>query len=65
MKNFFRIIMALAAHFDLQLYQIDVKITFFNGCIKKEICMVQPESFKMKGSQYLVCKLRKFNYGLN
>ena len=56
MKHSFRIIMALVAHFDLKLYQMDVKIAFLNGSIEKEICMVQPESFKVKVSQYLVCK---------
>ena len=34
--------MALGAHFDLELYQIDVKIAFFNGSIEEEICIVQP-----------------------
>ena len=47
MKHSFRII---RAHFDLELYQMDVKIAFLNGNIEKEICMVQPESFKLKVS---------------
>ena len=42
--------MALVTYFDLELYQMDVKIVFLNGSIKKEICMVQPESFKVKVS---------------
>ena len=50
--------MALVAHFDLELYQMNVKIAFLNGSIDEEIRMVQPESFKAKGSQYLVCKLK-------
>ena len=50
MMDFFRIIMALVAHFDLELHQMDVKLAFFNGSIEEEICIVQPESFKMKGS---------------
>ena len=64
MKDSFRIIMALGAHFDLKLHQMDIKITFFNGCIEEKICMVQPESFKVQGSQYLVCKFNKFIYDL-
>ena len=48
--------MALVAHFDMELYQMDVKIAFLNGSIEEEICMVQPESFKLKISEYLVCK---------
>ena len=50
MKNCFRIIMVLVAHFNLELHQIDVKLAFFNGSIEEEICIVQPESFKIKGS---------------
>ena len=50
MKNSFRIIMALGAHFDLELHQMDIKIVFLNGDIKEEINMVQPESFKAKVS---------------
>ena len=50
MKNSFRIIIALVAHFDLELHQVDVKIVFLNGSIEKKICMVQPESFKVKVS---------------
>ena len=46
----FRIIMALVAHFDLELHQMDVKIAFLNGSIEEEICMVQLESFKAKVS---------------
>jgi len=64
MKNVFRIIMALVAHFDLELLQMIVKIAFLNGSIEEEICMVQTKSFKAKGSQYLICKLNNFIYGL-
>jgi len=44
---------------------MDVKIVFLNDSIEEKICLVQPESFKAKNSQYLVCKLMKFIYGLN
>ena len=33
MKDSFRIIMALVAHFDLELYQIDIKTVFLNNDI--------------------------------
>ncbi|CAM8975246.1 unnamed protein product [Rhodiola kirilowii] len=33
----FRIIKALSAHFDLELHQMDVKTTFFNGDIDEVI----------------------------
>jgi len=41
MKYSFRIIMALMAHFDLELYQMDVKIVFLNDRIEEEICKVK------------------------
>ena len=57
--------MALVAHFDLELHQMDIKTVFLNGGIEEEIYMVQPENFEAKGSLYLVCKLNKLIYGLN
>ena len=39
-KDSFRTIMALVAHFDLELYQMDVKTGFLNGNIDKTIYMV-------------------------
>ena len=39
-KDSFRIIMALVAHFDLELHQMDVKITFLNGDIDETVYMV-------------------------
>jgi hypothetical protein len=32
-KNSFRIVMALVAHYDLELHQMDVKTTFLNGTL--------------------------------
>jgi hypothetical protein len=37
--------MALVAHFDLELHQIDVKIAFLNGDLEEEIYMKQFEGF--------------------
>ena len=64
MKDFFKITMVLLTHFDLELHQMDVKTVFLNGDIEEEIYMVQPDSFEVKGLQYLICKLKKFIYGL-
>ena len=44
-KDSFRTIMALVAHFDLELHQMDVKTAFLNGDIDETIYMVQPENF--------------------
>ena len=64
MKNSFRIIMTLVAHYDLGLHKMDVKTTFLNGDIEETIYMVQPENFESKESKHLVCKLKKSIYGL-
>ena len=37
--------MALVAHFDLDLHQMDVKIVFLNGEIDETIYMEQPGNF--------------------
>ena len=34
-KDFFIIIMALVAHYDLELHQIDIKTTFLNGDLEE------------------------------
>ncbi|RVW95606.1 Retrovirus-related Pol polyprotein from transposon TNT 1-94 [Vitis vinifera] len=50
----FRIIMALMAHYDLKLHQMDVKTAFLNGNIDETIYMVQPENFESNDSKQLV-----------
>lgn len=37
--------MALVAHLDLELHQMDVKIAFLNGDTKETIYMVQQKNF--------------------
>nr|GFD00985.1 retrotransposon protein, putative, Ty1-copia subclass [Tanacetum cinerariifolium] len=40
-----RILIAIAAYYDYEIWQIDVKTAFFNGFLDEEIYMVQPEGF--------------------
>src|ERR1044072_9535549 len=63
-KDSLRIIMALVAHYVLELYQMDVKTVFLNGYLKEEVYMDQPEGFPIEGKGYMVCKLKKSIYGL-
>ncbi|KAL5559247.1 hypothetical protein UlMin_035458 [Ulmus minor] len=56
--------MALVAHYDLELHQMDVKTTFLNGDIDETIYMVQPENFVSEDSKNMVCNLTKSIYGL-
>ena len=60
----FRIIMALVAHYDLELHQMDVKTAFLNCDIEETIYMMQLENFEFKESKHLVCKLKKSIFGL-
>jgi len=57
-------ILTLVTLEDMEIHQIDVKITFLNGELKEEIYMEQPQGFVHQGSEHLVCKLHKSLYGL-
>ena len=64
MKDSFMTIMELVAHFDLELHHMDVKTTFLNGNIDVSIYMVQSKNFVSRDPKSMVCKLKKFIYGL-
>jgi hypothetical protein len=57
-----RILLALAATFDLELHQLDVVSAFLNGPIDHELYMAQPDGFNDGSGR--VCKLNKAIYGL-
>ena len=63
-KDSFRIIMALVAHYDLELHQMDVKTAFLNEDLEENVYMAQPKGFVMLGSEKLGCRLKKSIYGL-
>jgi hypothetical protein len=63
-KDSFRIIMALVAHCDLELHQMDVKTTFLNGNLHKNVYMAQPEGFAVEGKEHMGYKLKKSLDGL-
>ena len=60
----FRVIMAIVAHFDLELHQMDDKTAFLNGDLDEDVYMEQPPGFAEVGKEDLVCKLNKSIYGL-
>ena len=53
-KDSFRIIMALTAHFNLELHHMDVKTAFLNGDRYEEVYMQQPEGFVVDGKDNMV-----------
>jgi hypothetical protein len=48
-KDSLRIIMMLVAYYDLELHQMDVKMTFLNGDLLENVYMVQHKDFAVKG----------------
>jgi Reverse transcriptase (RNA-dependent DNA polymerase) len=57
-------ILALAAHHNLELRQINVKGAYLNGTLEETIYLRQPEGFIEKGKENFICKLNKGLYGL-
>jgi len=58
-------ILSLATLEDMEIPQMDVKITFLNGELKEEIYMEQLQGFMHQRGEHLVCMLHKSLYGLN
>ena len=54
----------LVAHFDLELYQMDVKTTFLNCDLYKDVYMDQPDGLVENDKEKMICKLRKSIYVL-
>ena len=56
--------MALVAHFNLELHQMNVKTAFLNGDLYEDVYMAQSESFGVQDKEHLECRLKKSIYGL-
>uniref|UniRef100_A0A2N9HXG0 Integrase catalytic domain-containing protein n=1 Tax=Fagus sylvatica TaxID=28930 RepID=A0A2N9HXG0_FAGSY len=59
-----RMLIAIAALYNLEIHQMDVKTAFLNGELDEEIYMEQPEGFIVPGKEKKVCRLVKSLYGL-
>ena len=59
-----RILLSIAAHYDYEIWQMNVKTTFLNGNLEEEIYMMQPEGFIAKNQERMVSKLKRSIYGL-
>ena len=51
-----RIMLAIAAHLDYEIWQMDVKTAFLNGELDEEVYMIQPEGFTSI-NESKVCRL--------
>ena len=56
--------LAIAAYYDYEIWQMDVKTAFLNGHLKEELYMMQPEGFVDPKNANKVCKLQRSIYGL-
>ena len=56
--------LAIAAFYDYEIWQMDVKTAFLNRCLKEELHMMQPEGFADPKGANKVCKLQRSIYGL-
>src|SRR3954468_5966043 len=56
--------LAIAAYYDYEIWQMDGKTAFLNGLLKEELYMIQPEGFVDPKGANKVCKLQRSIYGL-
>ena len=59
MLKFIRILLSITAHYDYEIWQMDVKTVFLNDNLDEEIYMMQLEDFIAKNQEHMVCKLQK------
>ena len=59
-----RILIAIAAFHDYEIWQMDFKTAFLNGRLSEDVYMAQPEGFLNPKHPNKVCKLLKSIYGL-
>ena len=56
-KDSFRIIIVLMTHYDLELYQMDVKTIFLNGDLYENVYMAQPKGFIVEEKERMESRL--------
>jgi hypothetical protein len=62
MLKFVRILLAIVAYYDYEIWQMDVKTTFFNGHLSEDVYMTQPEGFVDQENAGKICKLQRSIY---
>jgi hypothetical protein len=58
------ILLAIAAYFDYEIWQMHVKMVFLNENLTEDVYMTQPEGFIDPKHARKICKLQKSIYGL-
>ena len=58
-----RTLLVIAAYFDYEIWQMDVKMGFLNGYLEEDIYMEQPLGFTSSDADRKVCKLQRSIYG--
>ena len=56
--------MALVAHYDFELHQMNVNTAFLNGDLEENVYMAQPKGFVIEGKEQMGCRLKKSIYAL-
>ncbi|KAL0434201.1 UNVERIFIED_CONTAM: hypothetical protein Slati_2754400 [Sesamum latifolium] len=64
MAKSIRILLDIAAWYDYEIWQMDMKTAFLNGFVEEEIFMDQPEGFTTVGEEQKVYRLQRSIYGL-
>ncbi|KAK8636446.1 hypothetical protein V6N13_124192 [Hibiscus sabdariffa] len=59
-----RILLAIAAFHDYEIWQMDVKTAFLNGKLEEDVYITQPEGFVTPENAGKVCKLQRSIYRL-
>ncbi|KAL0457764.1 UNVERIFIED_CONTAM: Retrovirus-related Pol polyprotein from transposon RE2 [Sesamum latifolium] len=63
MAKSIRILLAIAAWYDYEIWQMNVKTAFLNSFIEEEIYMDQLEGFTTVGEEQKICRLQRSIYG--
>ena len=59
-----RVLLAIAAYYDYEIWQMDVKTAFLNGNLLEDVYMTQPEVFVDPKNPKKVCNLQRSICGL-
>ena len=54
-----KVLLAIAAYYDYEICQMDVKTAFLNGNLLEDVYMTQPEGFLDPKNPKKVCKLQR------